>query len=242
MESHLSSQVLSETSRLWQRLEERLSSKPAPTSDAAEQAVRVHGPDTGLRRSLQSLEERFSAAQARQTRSEMTAQQALAQARQLEAILTEFNVEDHASFQTLSRQVRQISKTLADASRSVSSETFAAFQTNFFALEREVHWDLAVRLASLEETAANASSKGGASKEVRLPEPLRGPADVCLVGADEGLHFADGTVEKSRAMREGVPAVHQASPPTPRSGPPSPASRTSREGPRVAFDRLGGAR
>eukprot|EP00913_Durusdinium_trenchii_P020621 g19367.t1 len=85
MESHLSSQ-------------ERLSSKPAPTSDAAEQAVRVHGPDTGLRRSLQSLEERFSAAQARQTRSEMTAQQALAQARQLEAILTEFNVEDH-SFQ-----------------------------------------------------------------------------------------------------------------------------------------------
>ncbi|CAK9112126.1 Hypothetical protein SCF082_LOCUS51999 [Durusdinium trenchii] len=151
MESHLSSQVLSETSRLWQRLEERLSSKPAPTSDAAEQAVRVHGPDTGLRRSLQSLEERFSAAQARQTRSEMTAQQALAQARQLEAILTEFNVEDHASFQTLSRQVRQISKTLADASRSVSSETFAAFQTNFFALEREVHWDLAVRLASLEE-------------------------------------------------------------------------------------------
>ena len=117
-------------------------------------AVRVHGPDTGLRRSLQSLEERFSAAQARQTRSEMTAQQALAQAmevatllgpkvacsrvlevsgfsiysdysvfdviityasaasrgiqqgpwswqaqaRQLEAILTEFNVEDH-SFQ-----------------------------------------------------------------------------------------------------------------------------------------------
>eukprot|EP00913_Durusdinium_trenchii_P020620 g19366.t1 len=37
-----------------------------------------------------------------------------------------------------------------------------------------------------QETAANASSKGGASKEVRLPEPLRGPADVCLVGADEG--------------------------------------------------------
>ena len=117
-------------------------------------AVRVHGPDTGLRRSLQSLEERFSAAQARQTRSEMTAQQPWrrrwkwplfwarkwhaagflevsgfsiysdysvfdviityasaasrgiqqgpwawqAQARQLEAILTEFNVEDH-SFQ-----------------------------------------------------------------------------------------------------------------------------------------------
>eukprot|EP00435_Cladocopium_sp_Y103_P019940 s2443_g4.t2 len=91
----------------------------------------------GLSKGLKSLEERFSTMQSRLSRNEKTSQQALGQATatHAEALL------DQISFQNLRRQVKEMSKTLAAASLSVSAEDFEELQRKVFNLEHRLGED-----------------------------------------------------------------------------------------------------
>lgn len=152
---------------------------------------------------VKSLEERLSLAQSRLTRAETAASQALSQVRQLETSLQSLQVEEQPAFQSLSREVRRISK--ANGSRHVSrslllvavwaceasAESLTDLQAVVYGLERsfcELTWQQAAK-----RSGSFGCQVGPTSREVHsevAPEPRE---DV-----PEGLHFADGTVESIR--------------------------------------------
>lgn len=185
----------------------------------------------GLSKGFKSLEERFSAMQSRLSRNEKTSQQALAQ--------------DQISFQNLRRQVKEMSKTLAAASLSVSAEDFEELQTKVFNLEHRLGKDHLVSpvtigdgcnpLADLADVAS-ADSKDEPAERRKVASFRQGYGQDGEDGPMEGLHFGDGTVESSDKVREDQllrsPKRSQASPSAATS------SRISRSTEDPAWDRL----
>mmetsp|Transcript_13516 Transcript_13516/g.29802 ORF Transcript_13516/g.29802 Transcript_13516/m.29802 type:complete len:421 (+) Transcript_13516:101-1363(+) len=201
----------------------------------------------GLSKGFKSLEERFSAMQSRLSRNEKTSQQALAQARHLETMISGLptRVEDQISFQNLRRQVKEMSKTLAAASLSVSAEDFEELQTKVFNLEHRLGKDHLVSpvtigdgcnpLADLADVAS-ADSKDEPAERRKVASFRQGYGQDGEDGPMEGLHFGDGTVESSDKVREDQllrsPKRSQASPSAATS------SRISRSTEDPAWDRL----
>lgn len=193
----------------------------------------------GLSKAFKSLEERFSTMQSRLSRNEKTSQQALAQARHLETMISGLptRVEDQISFQNLRRQVKEMSKTLAAASLSVSAEDFEELQRKVFNLEHRLD-----HLSPGTIDVASADSKDEPAERRKVASFRQGyHGQDGQDGQDgqvamEGLHFADGTVESSEKVIEDQllrsPKRSQASP---SAASPSRISRSTEE---PSWDRL----
>lgn len=189
----------------------------------------------GLSKAFKSLEERFSTMQSRLSRNEKTSQQALAQARHLETMISGLptRVEDQISFQNLRRQVKEMSKTLAAASLSVSADDFEELQRKVFNLEHRLdHWSP----GTIDVASADSKDEPAERRKVAsFRQGYHGQDGQDGQVAMEGLHFADGTVESSEKVMEDQLRSPKRSQASPSAASPSRISRSTEE---PSWDRL----